>query len=479
LEERLQASWRLMNALTQVHFELVTGAEHRALFEQLLRLMLDETQSEYGFIGEILRTPEGTPYLRTYAITNIAWTDELRAHYALNAGRGMEFRNLNTLFGKVISTGEPLLTNAPATHPSAIGVPPGHPELRAFLGVPFRLHGEVVGMVGMANRPEGYNPGHLALLQPLLTTCGIITCAWRTEQNEKARTHELHQKNEDLSRALKQLRNTQQQLVVQEKLAALGVLTAGIAHELKNPLNFINSFAEMSEEFADELAKSLKPQQPAASANADEVLAQLQQNMSKIRAHSHRATRIIDGMLMHSRESSGARTPAKLNEVLEEGIQLAYLAFRAKAPDFELRLKTHFDPAVGELGLVALEVSRVFINVVDNACYALHQKKQALRDRFSPRLDVSTRDLGERVEVRIRDNGTGISEAHLRKVFSPFYTTKPAGEGVGLGLSLSRDIVVGRHQGDMRLESVEGQFTEVIIEFPKHAPERTGPLREE
>ncbi|HYI01934.1 PAS domain S-box protein, partial [Hyalangium sp.] len=181
LEERLEASHRLMDALTQVHVDLVTQGDHRALFGRLLTLMLQETQSEYGFIGEVLRSPEGVPYLRTYAITNIAWTDELRAQYALNAARGMEFRNLKTLFGAVITSGEPVLTNEPVGHPSSAGVPPGHPSLRSFLGVPFKVHGELVGMVGMANRPGGYDSGLIGFLQPLLTTCGIISYAWRSE----------------------------------------------------------------------------------------------------------------------------------------------------------------------------------------------------------------------------------------------------------------------------------------------------------
>ncbi len=476
LEERLESSRRLMDALTQVHVELVTRGDHRALFDQLLTLMLQETHSEYGFIGEILRSPEGAPYLRTYAITNIAWTEELRAMYAQNAPRGIEFRNLKTLFGQVITTGQTVLSNEPATHPSAIGVPSGHPPLRAFLGMPFKVHGDVVGMVGMANRPGGYKEEDIEFLQPLLTTCGIITYSWRTEQNERERTRELQQKNVALGQAVKQLRDTQQQLVAQEKLASLGALTAGIAHELKNPLTFINSFAETSEEFADELASIMHDQQsrlePEFTSTVGLVLSQLHRNMAKIREHTHRAAQIINGMLMHSWESSGARVPASLNSLLEEGVQLAYRGFCAKVPGFELSLETRFDPELGEADVMVLELSRVVINLVDNACYALHQKQKALKEGFSPRLEVSTRSLGERVEIRIRDNGTGIPSDQHTSVFSPFYTTKPAGEGAGLGLSLSKDIVVGRHQGDIRLESVEGEFTELILEFPRHAPER-------
>jgi len=181
LEERLEASHRLMDELTQVHADLVTQGDYRALFERLLALMLRETRSEYGFIGEILHTPEGVPYLRSYAITNIAWTDELRVQYALNVARGIEFRNLKSLFGVVITSAEPILANDPASHPSSGGIPPGHPPLRAFLGLPFKVHGELVGMVGIANRPGGYDEGLIGFLKPLLTTCGIISYAWRSE----------------------------------------------------------------------------------------------------------------------------------------------------------------------------------------------------------------------------------------------------------------------------------------------------------
>ncbi|HVG62130.1 MAG TPA: GAF domain-containing sensor histidine kinase [Hyalangium sp.] len=291
------------------------------------------------------------------------------------------------------------------------------------------------------------------------------------EQRVEERTRELQAKNEELSQALRQLRDTQKQLVTQEKLASLGALTAGIAHELKNPLNFISNFAELSEEFADELVKGTASQPPQVTPEVQgKLLAQLQQSVSKIREHGERATQIINGMLMHAREHPGARAAANLNAVLADSIQLGYRGFRAREPDFELAIETDYDPAVGEVDVVVPEISRVFLNAVDNACYALQRKQSAPKGGFTPRLRVCTRELGDRVEVRVRDNGTGIAEPLISKVFDPFFTTKPAGEGTGLGLSLSHDIVVGGHQGSMRLESVEGEFTELIIELPKRAP---------
>jgi signal transduction histidine kinase len=294
------------------------------------------------------------------------------------------------------------------------------------------------------------------------------------EQRVEERTRELQEKNEELGRAMKQLRDTQKQLVVQERLASLGTLTAGIAHELKNPLNFVNNFAEISSRLTDELTASLDSQRSLLDAavleEVDEVLTELRRNMSKIREHGNRSNQIINGMLLHARESSGQRELADLHEVLKKGIHLGYHGSRAKAPGFELSIQTDFDPQVSKVELVVPEILRVLVNVVDNACYSMQQKKRALGDTFAPRLDVRTRDKGERVEVRLRDNGTGIPNALIDKVFNPFLTTKPAGVGTGLGLSISHDIIVGYHHGDIRLESVEGEFTELTIELPKRAP---------
>jgi two-component system NtrC family sensor kinase len=294
------------------------------------------------------------------------------------------------------------------------------------------------------------------------------------EKRVEERTQEFQAKNEELGRAMKQLRDTQKRLVVQEKLASLGSLTAGIAHELKNPLHFVNNFAELSSGLADEMAEHLGSQRPrldsAVSAKLDEGLAELQRNLSKVLEHGNRANQIINGMLLHSRTSAGPREPADLHAVLKEGLLLGSHGSRAKAPGFELNLQMDCDPQVSQVEMVGPEILRVIINVVDNACYSMRQKKQERGALFSPRLDVRTRDLGERVEVRLRDNGTGIPSSLVGRVFEPFLTTKPAGEGTGLGLSISHDIIVGSHQGDLRLESVEGEFTELIIELPKRAP---------
>jgi predicted ATPase/signal transduction histidine kinase len=291
------------------------------------------------------------------------------------------------------------------------------------------------------------------------------------EQKVEARTREIQAKNEALATTLKQLRDTQKQLVAQEKLASLGTLTAGIAHEIKNPLNFVMNFAELAAELADDLTASLKGQRGRLDqeelGSFDESLDTLRESVLKINEQARRANQIIDGMLMHSREATDTREPADINELLAESVHLAYHGIRGAMPDFDLNIQTEYDRAMGPVEITAPDISRVFINAINNACYAALQKKRAGGPEYRPRILVRTRDRGDRVEISIRDNGTGIPPAILGKVFNPFFTTKPPGEGTGLGLSISHDIVVGKHQGEMRLDSVEGEFTEVVIELPK------------
>jgi histidine kinase len=356
-------------------------------------------------------------------------------------------------------------------------------RLKSVLCVPLSTQGRLVALLYLENNHTtgAFTESRLEVLrllsaQAALSLQNALLYAQQEEYSRtlelrvEERTRELRARNEELNRAMRQLRDTQKQLVAQEKLASLGALTAGIAHELKNPLNFINNFAELSAEYVDELWETPGSLQPRLAPDAQgQLLTQLRQSVSKIREHGGRATQIIDGMLMHSREQVGVRTPADLNAVIAESIRLGYSGFRSRAPDFELEIEADYDPSVGEVDVVVAELSRVFINVVDNACYALRRKKSMSKPGFTPWLRVCTRDRGHRVEVRVRDNGTGIPKDLLGKVFDPFFTTKPAGEGTGLGLSLSHDIVVGGHQGLMSLESVEGEFTELIIELPKRA----------
>ncbi|MEP7123114.1 MAG: AAA family ATPase [Byssovorax sp.] len=298
------------------------------------------------------------------------------------------------------------------------------------------------------------------------------------EQKVVERTAELREKNDELETTLTQLRATQQQLVMQEKLASLGALTAGIAHEIRNPLNFINNFAELSSELAVELGDLVRPLAPKIGAevqgDVDQLLEDLGQNVRKIAEHGKRADAIVTGMLMHSRETSGTRAESDLNAILAESVSLTYHGMKAREPEYNLKIVADYDEAVGLIDLMAMEMSRVFVNIINNACYATREKRRALGPNFTPLLAVSTRSLGDRVEVRLRDNGTGIPADVVDRVFHPFFTTKPAGEGTGLGMSISHEIVVQGHQGEIRVDTQLGEFTELVITLPRKFGPRSG-----
>jgi signal transduction histidine kinase len=288
---------------------------------------------------------------------------------------------------------------------------------------------------------------------------------------EKKRLRDQEQKQtRELAEALRQLKATQEQLIVQEKLASLGALTAGIAHEIKNPLNFITNFAQLCEGLVEELEADLAGLndrlEPAAQANLHELMADLRQNVAKINEHGQRADSIVRGMLLHSRGQPGQRQPTDLNALLAEYVNLAYHGLRAKDSSFNVALEKDYDPSIGQISVVPQDLSRVFLNIANNACYAANERKKSAGPDFIPTVRVSTKNLGDRVEVRIRDNGPGIPLDIQKRLFTPFFTTKPPGSGTGLGLSISYDIVVKGHQGEIRVESEPGNHTEFIITLP-------------
>ena len=291
------------------------------------------------------------------------------------------------------------------------------------------------------------------------------------EQKVAERTHDLSEKNVELEHTLTQLKQTQEQLVVQEKLASLGALTAGIAHEIKNPLNFVNNFADLSAELTAELRLLINAQRaqldPQQAQTIAELLNDLDQNVAKISEHGKRADSIVRGMLQHSRSASAEPQPTDLNALLAEYVNLAYHGMRAQDAAFNIRLETVYDPAVGIVRVVPQDLTRVFLNIMNNACYATNAKKKTAGGGFTPTVSVRTRDLGDRVEIRIRDNGTGMAPAVRDKLFTPFFTTKPPGQGTGLGLSISYDIVVQQHKGEIRVETEEGSYAELIIVLPR------------
>jgi signal transduction histidine kinase len=271
---------------------------------------------------------------------------------------------------------------------------------------------------------------------------------------------ELGQQKEELQTTLEDLQVTQTQLIQREKMASLGELTAGIAHEIQNPLNFVNNFSEVSEELIEELQQELdKGEVEEAKAISEDI----RQNLAKVHHHGRRADSIVRGMLQHSRSSQGERQMVDLNALADEYLRLAYHGLRAKDKDFNIRLTTLLEENLPKIEVVPQELGRVLLNLFNNAFYAVSQKKQQLNGQYQPQVIVSTKATGDKVEIRVRDNGTGIPESVQQKIFQPFFTTKPTGEGTGLGLSLSYDIITKGHSGELKLETKEGEFAEFII----------------
>ncbi|MCC3154226.1 hypothetical protein LJ738_14145 [Hymenobacter sp. BT770] len=246
-------------------------------------------------------------------------------------------------------------------------------------------------------------------------------------------------------------------------MASLGELTAGIAHEIQNPLNFVNNFSEVSTELVEELQEALAA---SDTAEAAELARDVAQNLSKIIEHGKRAAAIVKGMLEHSRTSTGERAPTDLNALCQEYLRLAYQGLRAKDKSFNAELITDFAADLPLVEVVGADLGRVLLNLFANAFYAVHQRQQLGVAGHRPTVEVRTRLAKQRVEIRVQDNGTGMSNAVQAKIFQPFFTTKPTGEGTGLGLSLSYDIITQGHGGTLSVESHEGQGTSFIISLP-------------
>jgi len=282
---------------------------------------------------------------------------------------------------------------------------------------------------------------------------------------------EVKNRTEELSRSLEDLRTAQDRLVQTEKLASLGQLTAGIAHEIRNPLNFVNNFSSLSVELLGELSEALQSVhlEPDKQEDLGEVTEMLRQNLDKVVEHGKRADSIVTNMLLHSRTGSGQHGMASINALVEESLNLAYHGARAQRPGFNITLERAFDPDAGEADVYAQEITRVLLNLISNGFYATAKRAEAEAAGYEPTLSASTRDLGDSVEIRIRDNGTGIPLEVKERLFTPFFTTKPAGEGTGLGLSLSHDVIVKQHGGSISVNSEVGSFTEFTIVLPRLA----------
>ena len=269
--------------------------------------------------------------------------------------------------------------------------------------------------------------------------------------------------NKALTQTLEELKATQAQLIQSEKMASLGELTAGIAHEIQNPLNFVNNFSEVSNELLEEMTEQLeKGKAEEAKAIANEI----KMSLEKINLHGKRADGIVKSMLQHSRTSNNKKEPTDINVLADEYLRLAYHGMRAKDKSFNAALKTDYDENIGLIKIISQDIGRVILNLITNAFYAVMEKKKVHPEGYEPTVTVSTKKIDNKIIVNVKDNGTGIPQKALDKIFQPFFTTKPTGQGTGLGLSLSYDIVTKGHGGELKVETKDGECTEFSIILP-------------
>ena len=311
--------------------------------------------------------------------------------------------------------------------------------------------------------PHPFTDKQIELVTTFADQAAIAIENVRLFESVEARTREL-------AASLEDLRTTQDRLVQTQKLASLGQLTAGIAHEIKNPLNFVNNFSAVSGELIDDLQETLKgiAFDDKARAEIDELTKTLRGNLDKVVQHGKRADGIVKNMLLHSREGSGEHRPVDINALVEESLNLAYHGARAEKQGFNIKLEKSFDPNAGEADVFPQDITRVLLNLISNGFYAATKRgAETNGGDYEPTLAAATKNRGDRVEITIRDNGTGIPADVKEKMFNPFFTTKPAGEGTGLGLSISHDIVVKQHGGSIEVETQPGEFTEIKIVLPR------------
>jgi two-component system NtrC family sensor kinase len=337
---------------------------------------------------------------------------------------------------------------------------------RTTLGIPLLREDTLIGVYSIARtRVEPFTDKEIELATSFASQAVIAI--------ENARLlNELRQRTTDLTESLEELRATQDRLVQTEKLASLGQLTAGIAHEIKNPLNFVNNFSGVSTELIDELQDVLSSLSIDHKARAEikELTDTLRGNLDKVVQHGKRADAIVKNMLLHSREGSGEHRPVDINAIVEESLNLAWHGARAEKQGFNITLEKSFDPTAGEADVFPQEITRALLNLISNGFYAATKRKaEASGGDYEPTLAAATKSLGDRVEITIRDNGTGIPPDVKQRLFTPFFTTKPAGEGTGLGLSISHDIIVKQHGGSIEVETEPGEFTEIRIILPRVA----------
>jgi GAF domain-containing protein len=474
--------------------QAVIAIENARLLNELRTRTNELAQSvgELQALGEVSQAVNSTLELETVLTTIVGRAVELshtdtgaiyvfdgeRKEFRLHATYGMSEAMIAAISGQHIGLGHgnvgtataerrpvqvPDIRDEPTSPVNEIILREGY---RGILVIPLLRADDIVGALVVRRKTPGEFPqSTIDLLQTFADQSVVAIQNARLYENVETRTREL-------AKSLEDLRTTQDRLVQTQKLASLGQLTAGIAHEIKNPLNFVNNFSELSAELIDELQDTLKgiSLNDKARAEIRELTDTLKGNLDKVVQHGKRADTIVKNMLLHSREGSGEHRVVDINALVEESLNLAWHGARAEKQGFNITLERSFDPAAGEADVFPQDITRVLLNLISNGFYAAAKRKsESDGEDYESILAASTKNLGDRVEITIRDNGTGIAPDVKDKMFNPFFTTKPAGEGTGLGLSISHDIIVKQHGGSIDVDTMPGEFTVFRITLPRNA----------